>query len=70
MVYRFDFADAGELALLEAEGGGEEVVAGGGRLFVHRSAFMKVLGSTVDYDGGKGELFFVDKEGNRMDPNH
>eukprot|EP00957_Ditylum_brightwellii_P202154 15328836-Ditylum_brightwellii.AAC.2 len=42
------------------------------KLYVHHSAFMKVLGSTVDVDIDKSGMFkpiLYDREGNMMDPN-
>ena len=74
MVYAFDFATEEALVELEKEGGGERIALEGlkeGRcIYVHVTAFMKLLGSTVKYDSMKGELSFWDKEGNVHDPNH
>lgn len=38
-------------------------------LFIHASAFMKVLGCTVDFDRNRGLPVVFDKEGNELDPN-
>lgn len=39
------------------------------KLYVHRDAFLKVLGSTVDVDIDSLALILYDREGNTMDPN-
>ena len=43
------------------------------KLYIHRDAFMKVLGGTIDVDFNKetGDLnpILLDREGHEMDPN-
>jgi hypothetical protein len=76
MVYSFDFLSQSALEGLQSQGHGESVSLDAHAeckdkvLYVDQTAFMKTLGATVDWDSVKEELFFVDKEGNRMDPNH
>ena len=38
-------------------------------LYIHQTAFMKLLGSTVDLDED-GEIKFIDREGFKIDPNN
>ena len=40
----------------------------GSFLYIHRSAFMKLLGSSCQLDV-KGEVEFLDKEGFKINPN-
>jgi hypothetical protein len=39
------------------------------KLYVHRNAFLKVLGATVDVDVDNAAPILIDREGNIMDPN-
>ena len=39
------------------------------KLYIHRDAFLKVLGATVDVDMETITPILFDREGNRMDPN-
>ena len=51
--------------------GGESIPIGnGGLLYVHDSAFMKVLGAELDWSEEEECVLFRDREGNLMDPNH
>ena len=75
MVYSFDFISPAQLEDLEIEGHGEAVALTASEfpnktLYVHQTAFMKVLSATLDFDAEKSELYLQDKEGNAMDPNH
>lgn len=38
------------------------------KLYIHHSAFLKVLGATIDTNT-KGDIVLFDREGNRLDPN-
>ncbi len=43
------------------------------KLYIHSTAFMKVLGGTMDIDiqkDGSFEPTFTDREGNHLDPNN
>jgi hypothetical protein len=39
------------------------------KLYVHRNAFMKVLGCTLDVDEENMVPLLYDREGNKLDPN-
>jgi hypothetical protein len=79
MVYSFGYINDDELAAEEKVGRGEvvnllldddeEEYDKKMILYVHETAFMKLLGCTLDYDFIKGEITFTDKGGNLMDAN-
>mmetsp|Transcript_26478 Transcript_26478/g.39208 ORF Transcript_26478/g.39208 Transcript_26478/m.39208 type:complete len:215 (+) Transcript_26478:118-762(+) len=84
MVFSFDFARAAALAP-NIEGVSLELLQDGSpktpiesesdglkKLYIHESAFMKVLGATMDIqmnDDGSFMPTFKDREGNDLDPN-
>ena len=71
MVFSFDFLSHSALISEVARAGGESVPIGnGGLLFVHDTAFMKVLGAEIDWNEEEECVLFRDREGNLMDPNH
>ena len=39
------------------------------KLYIHHNAFMKVLGSTIDFSKERGLPILLDREGNELDPN-
>ncbi|GMH61811.1 hypothetical protein TrRE_jg10547 [Triparma retinervis] len=69
MVFSMSFMTEDDLAREEEEIGGEMVeLEEGSFLYIHRSAFMKLLGSSCQLDV-KGEVEFIDKEGFKINPN-
>mmetsp|Transcript_3371 Transcript_3371/g.6393 ORF Transcript_3371/g.6393 Transcript_3371/m.6393 type:complete len:171 (+) Transcript_3371:95-607(+) len=69
MLFSLSFTCASSVAAEDELGGGEGVDLGDGQvLYVHATAFMKLLGATVDMEGG--EIVFRDKGGFVIDPNN
>ncbi|GMH88501.1 hypothetical protein TrVE_jg6973 [Triparma verrucosa] len=68
MVFSLSFINENEIEKQEELGGGEIVdIPGSDKiLYVHSTAFLKVLGSNVEMQNE--ELVFLDKEGFKIDP--
>lgn len=68
MVFSLSFISPSELEKQEQLGGGEivEIPDSDKILYVHSTAFLKVLGSKVEMEDG--ELVFLDKEGFKINP--
>lgn len=71
MVFSFSYMSEASFDDAVRRGSGEAVLLGEGdkKLFVDETAFMKVLGAKLDYDPEKEEIFFIDREGNRLEAN-